>query len=403
MAEEIVMPKLGMVMEEGTILRWTKQKGELVNKGEVIAEIETEKLNYELEAVASGIFHPVVEEGASVLVNGIAGYLLQEGEPPPKITEERKKPSVINQSQLPMKSQSPKEATKLTTGVVKSTPGARKLAAKMGVDLGVLVATGPGGRIVEDDVRKYMESNDVENDTVATLGISKVLGTLEAKDTRAITGMRKSIADHMKSSLINAAQLSFSLEVDITDVQKARRDSSTEDGANISLTSLIIKACTKAIEQYPDINTIVDEGKIHYFDQVNVGLAVALKEGLIVPVIRDADKKSVEIISKESQELSDNGRKGQLTPDDLTNGTFTVSSLGMVDSFTPILNNGQSAILGVGRTQNKPVVVANEIVVREMMVLSLTVDHQVIDGAVAAGFFRRVQRYLEKPKALFDQ
>jgi len=399
MAEAIVMPKLGMVMEEGTILRWTKQKGELVNKGEVIAEIETEKLNYELEAVTSGIFHPIVEEGASVLVNGIAGYLLQEGESPPKIEEETKKNPVIDQTQPSMKRQRSKEVTKSTTGVVKSTPGARKLAAKMGVDLGDLVATGPGGRIVEEDVRTHIESKDV----VATSEVSKVLGTLEIKDSKAITGMRKSIADHMKSSLTNAAQLSFSLEVDVTDAQKARRDYSGEKSVNISLTSLIIKACTKAIEQYPDINTIVDQGRIHYLNQVNVGLAVALKEGLIVPVIRDADKKSVEIISKESQELSDNGRKGQLEPDDLTNGTFTVSSLGMVDSFTPILNSGQSAILGVGRTQSKPVVVGNEIVVREMIVLSLTVDHQVIDGAIAAGFFRRVQRHLEKPSALFDK
>jgi len=399
MAEAIVMPKLGMVMEEGTILRWTKQKGELVNKGEVIAEIETEKLNYELEAVTSGIFHPIVEEGASVLVNGIAGYLLQEGESPPKIEEETKKIPVIDQTQPSMKRQRSKEATKSTTGVVKSTPGARKLAAKMGVDLGDLVATGPGGRIVEEDVRTHIESKDV----VATSEVSKVLGTLEIKDSKAITGMRKSIADHMKSSLTNTAQLSFSLEVDVTDAQKARRDYSGEKSVNISLTSLIIKACTKAIEQYPDINTIVDQGRIHYLNQVNVGLAVALKEGLIVPVIRDADKKSVEIISKESQELSDNGRKGQLEPDDLTNGTFTVSSLGMVDSFTPILNSGQSAILGVGRTQSKPVVVGNEIVVREMIVLSLTVDHQVIDGAIAAGFFRRVQRHLEKPSALFDK
>ena len=398
MAEAIVMPKLGMVMEEGTILRWTKQKGELVNKGEVIAEIETEKLNYELEAVVSGIFHPIVEEGASVLVNGIAGYLLEEGESPPEIEQETKNTSVINQAQSPKKNQRSKDPTKPTAGIVKSTPGARKLAAKMGVDLGDLVATGPGGRIVEEDVRKHMESKD----SPATSGASKVLGTLDIKDSKNITGMRKSIADHMKSSLANAAQLSFSLEVDVTDAQKARRDYSSGDGVNISLTSLIIKACTKAIEQYPDLNTIIHEGKIHYFDQVNVGLAVALKEGLIVTFIRNADKKSVEIISQEAQELSDNGRKGKLDPDHLTNGTFTVSSLGMVDSFTPILNNGQSAILGVGRTQNKPVVVGNEIVIREMITLSLTVDHQVIDGAVAAGFFRRVQRYIEKPIALLD-
>ena len=259
MAEAIVMPKLGMVMEEGTILRWTKQKGELVNKGEVIAEIETEKLNYELEAVVSGIFHPIVEEGASVLVNGIAGYLLEEGESPPEIEQETKNTSVINQAQSPKKNQRSKDATKPTAGIVKSTPGARKLAAKMGVDLGDLVATGPGGRIVEEDVRKHMESKDSPATSVA----SKVLGTLDIKDSKNITGMRKSIADHMKSSLANAAQLSFSLEVDVTDAQKARRDYSSGDGVNISLTSLIIKACTKAIEQYPDLNTIIHEGKIH--------------------------------------------------------------------------------------------------------------------------------------------
>ena len=213
--------------------------------------------------------------------------------------------------------------------------------------------------------------------------------------------MRKGIADHMRSSIANTAQLSFFMDVDVTDVQQMRRDASKNSSATITLAHAIIKACAAAIRRAPAINSILSEGTIHQFDQVNMGFAVALDDGLIVPVIRGVERKDIHRIAVEMDELTARAKQGGLMPDDVVGGTFTISVLGIVDGFTPILNAGQSAILGVGRSVEKPVVRKGEVVVREMLTLSLTVDHQTIDGAVAASFMRRLQQAIERPTQLF--
>ncbi len=395
MAVPIVMPKLGMVMSEGTVARWAKAAGEAVNRGEVIAEIETEKINYELEATDDGILHHVVDEGTSVLVDGVVAYLLAEGEEAPAAPPE---PVAAAPAPAPPPRRSRAARRSAAGGEVRSTPGARKLASNLGVELSAVAPTGPGGRVVEADVRTHSEKKDA---AAASPQVPPVPpGLPDAAKTVSLAGIRKSIADHMRRSIADTAQLSFSLEVDVTDAQEMRK-SASEGGVTISIAHVLMKACAAAIKRQPELNSVMGGGSILYFDEVNIGVAVSLKEGLIVPVVNDVAGKSLADLSQETTDLADRAREGKLMPDQTTGGTFTISVLGSVDSFTPILNAGQSAILGVGRSVEKPVVRGGEVVVREMMTLSLTVDHQVIDGAVAAGFLRRLQQNIERPAALF--
>ena len=391
MAVSIVMPKLGMVMSEGTVARYSKAAGETVAQGEVIAEIETEKISYELEATDSGIFHPVVSEGTVVPVDGLVGYLLAEGETAP---EPETQPAAAQPSTRPEPVRGKPAAARPPGSEVRSTPGARRLAASLGVDIAQVTPTGPGGRVVEDDVRAAEQG-------AAPAGPVVPAGLPEPSKTVPLEGIRKSIAEHMKGSIAGTAQLSFFLELDVTDAQRLRREASGGEGGTIAMADVLIKACAETLKRHPEHNTVLSDGAVLYFDEVNIGMAVALSEGLIVPVVKRADTKSIVEISKETGDLADKAREGSLLPDEVSGGTFTISVLGSVDGFTPVLNSGQSAILGVGRSVEKPVVKGGEVVVREMMTVSLTVDHQVIDGALAAGFLRRLQQTVGRPANLF--
>ena len=226
-------------------------------------------------------------------------------------------------------------------------------------------------------------------------------GLPEPSRSEPLRGMRRGIAQHMSDSLKNSAQLSYFLEVDVTEAQRLRREASQGDDANITLAHVLIKACAAALQRVPAMNSVLASGTVHYFDQVNIGVAVALDDGLIVPVLRDVGNMDIREISTATHEMAEKARANSLSPDDVVGGTFTISVLGSVDGFTPILNQPQSGILGVGRSVQKPVVIRGEVVVREMMTLSLTADHQVIDGAVAASFMRRLQATVERPARLF--
>ncbi len=391
MAVSIVMPKLGMVMTEGTVTRWSKSAGDSVKQGEVIAEIETEKLNYELEATEAGILHTVVADGAIIPVDGLLGYLLAEGEAVPEAPPEPEPAAAAPERRAARRPSRPAGPG----GEVASTPGARKLAASLGVDLTQVTPTGPRGRVVEADVRAHADKETPAAEP------SRPPGLPEPSKVVALAGVRKSIADHMRSSLAQTAQLSFALELDVTEAQRARREASEQSGKPVALAHVLIKACAETLKRVPACNTVLVGSEILYFDEVNVGVAVALSEGLIVPVIKNVGKKSIGEIAAELEDLSERAREGKLSPDELAGGTFTISVLGSVDAFTPILNRGQSAILGIGRSVEKPVVVDGEIAVREMMTVTLTTDHQVVDGAVAASFLRRFQQIMGRPAALF--
>ena len=440
MATPIVMPRLGDFMTEGTVVSLSKSQGDEVNQGEVIAEIETEKLNYDLESVAGGVFHPIVEAGATVAVDGLIGYVLEAGEEAPS-PETQATPARAARRASPRRR--PSRGRGGSGDAVRSTPGARRLAANLDVDLSQVTPTGPGGRVVDADVRAFDEVRKASPAvTPSTPGARRLAASLNVElsevtptgprgrivetdvrafaDSRAaeqapamppglpepspsepLSGMRRGIAQHMSESLRSTAQLSYFLEVDVTEAQRLRREASQGSETSISLVHALIKACAEAIRRVPAMNSVLANDAIHYFDQVNMGVAVALDDGLIVPVLRDVGGMDIRAIAQATGELAEKARANTLSPDDVLGGTFTISALGSVDGFTPILNRPQSAILGVGRSVQKPVVVRGEVVVREMMTLSLTADHQVIDGAVAANFMRRLQAAIERPAALF--
>lgn len=432
------MPRLGDFMTEGIVVRLARSQGDEVNQGEVIAEIETEKLNYDLESVAGGRFHPVVDEGATVAVDGLIGYVLNEGEEPPAPEAAAAPAARTSVRQAPQRRPSTGSG-----GAVRSTPGARRVATNLGVDISQVTPTGPGGRVVEADVRAFAEAQAAAPAVVpstpgarrlaSNLGVdlSQVTATgprgrIVEADVRAfadaqaaeqapamppglpdpsrsepLSGMRRSIAQHMADSLRNTAQLSYFLEVDATEAQRMRREASQGEDTTITLAHVLIKACAEALRRVPAMNSVLANGTIHYFDQVNIGVAVALDDGLIVPVVRDVGSMNITEVADATFELANKARANELSPDDVVGGTFTISVLGSVDGFTPILNPPQSGILGVGRIVQKPVVSRGEVVIREMLTLSLTADHQVIDGAVAASFMRRLQATVERPARLF--
>ena len=439
-------------MTEGVVVRLAKSQGDAVGQGEVVAEIETEKLSYDLEAVAGGRFHPVVEEGATVAVDGLIGYVLAADESaPPSADAPSATPTRARESRTQARRPSSTARTADGGGAVRSTPGARRAAARLGVDIAQVTPTGPRGRVVESDVRAFAERRDDERPAptpstpgarraAAELGvdISDVAptgpqGRVVESDVRAfadaqakattpktepsaaemppglpaparsepLRGMRQGIARHMSDSLRGTAQLSYFLEVDVTEAQRLRREVSQNSDAVITLAHVLIKACAETLKRVPSVNSVLANGVVHYFDQSNIGVAVALDDGLIVPVLRDVGNMSVFQISQATHDLATRARAGELSPDEVVGGTFTISVLGSVDGFTPILNSPQSGILGVGRSVEKPVASRGEIALREMMTASLTADHQVIDGAIAAAFLRRLQATVERPARLF--
>ena len=440
-------------MTEGVVVRLAKSQGDAVGQGEVIAEIETEKLSYDLEAVAGGRFHPVVDEGATVAVDALIAYVLEEGEAAPSAETPSAPPERARARADRTPSRRPSPARTPSGDAVRSTPGARRAAASLGVDISQVAPTGPGGRVVESDVRAFAERRDDERRAAptpstpgarraaASLGvdISQVAptgpgGRVVESDIRAfadaqakttapehpapsaaemppglpaparsepLRGMRQGIARHMSDSLRGTAQLSYFLEVDVTEAQRLRREVSQNSDAVITLAHVLIKACAETLKRVPAVNSVLVDGVVHYFDQANIGVAVALDDGLIVPVLRDVGGMDMFQISRATHDLATRARAGELSPDEVVGGTFTISVLGTVDGFTPILNSPQSGILGVGRSVEKPVASRGEIAIREMITLSLTADHQVIDGAIAAAFLRRLQATVERPARLF--
>ena len=395
MATAIRMPQLGMIMTEGTLAKWHKEPGATVKQGEPLAEITTEKISYELEAPDSGIFHPVVNEGDIIPIEELIAHILQEGEPVPEALSP--KPTPVSQP-TPVAS-APRVARANSGAEVRAAPSARKLAAQLGIDISQVAPSRPGGRIVEADVRAYTETRSSTPAKTEQSGLPP--GLPEPSKVEPLAGIRKAIANNMRRSVSNAAQLSFHIEVDMTEATALRKERSRSEDISLSAADIIMKACAEALLKNPRLNTVLSDGKVHYFDQVNMGLAVALNDGLLVPVIRNAESKSVNQLAAERKDLSERARSSKLRADELTGGTFSLTVLGTVDGFTPLLYPGQSAILGVGRIAKRPVVVGDEIVVREMATLSLTIDHQVVDGAPASAFLRRVKQLLEHPQQLF--
>jgi pyruvate dehydrogenase E2 component (dihydrolipoyllysine-residue acetyltransferase) len=399
-AVEAVMPKFGLTMTEGTIQKWFKAEGEAIKVGEPLFEVETEKVLYEIESLASGtvakLLYPVeavVPVGLPVAVIAEAGENVAEvaaryGTGAPTATTAATPAPATPAAPSPASATTPAGGRREGAPV---TPAARKLAEEHKVDLSRVAGTGPGGRVTREDVQKVIDAGgQAPAPSAAPSPAATPVVSAPAGQSLPLRGVRKVIAERMHRSLQGSAQLTITTEVDVSQLIDRRQEVQRE--FNATYTDFIIQACAHALKQHARMNAALDGDAIHLQEQISVGVAVALDEGLIVPVIHNTDKKSLKDIAQEARGLAEKARAGKLTLEEVSGGTFTVSNLGMygVDGFTPILNTPQTGILGVGRIVEKPVIYRGEIAKRSMMVLSLTFDHRVIDGAPAGAFLQTV-------------
>ncbi|MFI5395824.1 MAG: dihydrolipoamide acetyltransferase family protein [Candidatus Binatia bacterium] len=369
---EVVMPKFGLTMQEGKIQQWFKAEGDAIETGQPLFEVETEKVLYEVEAPAGGVVAKLLYPlESTVACANIVAVIAVGGEDPAAIAKAyaSKAPAAAAFALPHAGGPASQRTAPASAGAIVATPAARKLAKERSIDLATVNGTGPGGRITREDVEAAAAA---------------------ASQGTPLRGMRKSIADRMFKSLQSTAQLTITAEADVTPLV-ARREQLKKE-FNLTFTDLLIEAVAGALVAHPRLRLTAEGDRVQPHDEVDVGIAVALDEGLMVPVIRQADKKSLQQIAEESRRLAERARAGSLDVDEVSGGTFTITNLGMygIDAFTPIINQPQIAILGVGRIVPKPAVHNGQIAIRSMMTLSLTFDHRIVDGAPAAAFLQDV-------------
>jgi pyruvate dehydrogenase E2 component (dihydrolipoamide acetyltransferase) len=360
------MPKLSLTMKEGTVGKWYKKEGNTVEKGEPIVEIISEKATYDLEAPSSGMLQKIlVEEGVDAPVNTVLAFITSPGE-------------TLPETEIHVEAPQPIEETGKT---VLASPSAKRLAREHDVDLSLVSGSGPEGRIIEDDVRKFIE--------ISSEALPKI------KETITLSGLKKTSAERVSASFKTAPHSTIMMEVDFSKAE------GLHDKLQVSYTAILVEAVAKSLPEHSLINSRLDGNQIKVFEDVNVGLAVATENGLVVPVIRNADRKSVTEIESAIRELTERARHGKLTREDLSGGTFTVTNLGMygVEFFTPIINPPEAAILGAGKIMEKPAAVAGKVEVKPIMALSLSYDHRIVDGVPAAEFLLKVKERIESINA----
>ncbi|KUK37254.1 MAG: hypothetical protein PWQ99_1109 [Clostridia bacterium] len=384
MAAQITMPKLGLSMKTGTVAKWLKNEGDRVKKGEPVVEIMTEKITNTVEAPEEGILLKIVaSKGAKLPIGALLGVIGSEGEDISALLAEAPGGTAAAASAAPAAGER-----------IKISPAARKLAEENGIDYTRIKGTGPEGRITREDVERAIAEGIPAADDRPTLEVIPY------------EGMRRAIGDNMAHSWAVAPKVTHHTSVDLSGIIALRREinEGVKEKDKVSITAFLVKAVAKALELKPAVNATLDGEEIKVLQDINIGVAVALPEGLIVPVVRNADQKDIYQVNKEIRDLAKRARRNKLEPDEMTGGTFTVTNLGAygsVDWFTPIINQPESAILGVGRTVERPVVVNGEITIRPMLGLSLAFDHRVIDGAPAAEFLKVLIDLIEKPYRIF--
>ena len=429
MASEIKMPQLGLTMTEGTVNQWFKKVGDDVKQGELLFEVSTDKITNQVESTATGILLEIrTPEGAVAPVQavlalvGVAGEKVAASAAPATAASE----AAPEATPAAVVSAAPGTAAFVESdGWVKASPAARKLANDNNIDIALVTATGPDGRVVERDILAFAASAPAAVKTsplaakiaadlgVDVAGIAKT-GRIMKDDVLAaakpaaanipakkapMVGIRKVIAERMSQSWNIAPHVHHTVEVDMTEALQLKDQLAKASGEKASVTEIVIKCAAQVLKEIPLVNASIEGNQIVYHDSVNMGVAVALDNGLIVPVIRDAGGKSLREIRATVVDLGAKARTNKLLPDEISGGTFTVTNLGMfgTDHFTPIINQPESAIMAVCRTVEKPVVIAGQIVIRPMCNFVLGYDHRLIDGAVAAKFMARFRELIEKP------
>ena len=391
MATRLAMPKLGLLMTEGMIVEWLKQDGEQVEEGQPVVVVMTEKIAYEVEAPASGTLRILAQPEETRLVGEVIGFILAPGEAMPEIEEAAPPPTAavaVSEAEKPAPPPSPAPPGEAPRAV-RASPAARRLARELGVDINQVQGTGRGGRITKDDVLRALEGREV-----AAAAPPKVI---------PFAGMRQAIAEGVMESLHSTAQLTLTSQADVTALVGLRDRLHQRWDAHISYTDLIAKAAALALREHPILNSTLVGGEIVLREEISIGIAVALEAGLIVPVVQEADRKSVLEIHRAVQDLAKRAREGSLSVDEVTGSTFTITNLGMygVDAFTPILNLPEVAILGVGRITEELALVNGQVASRSKMVLSLTIDHRIVDGAPGAAFLQTLVQFVEHPAPIF--
>jgi len=412
---EIIMPKVGDAMTEGKVVRWYKQAGDKVAKGEPVLEIETDKVNLDLEAEADGTLGDVrAKEGQMVPVGETLAQILAPGEKASeKPAESRratdKKDSIkhtTGEYQEAIEQKGPRRdksqavpaqnviAIPVSGGQRRrSSPLARRMARDLGVPLESLQGSGPQGRII---------AKDVENAKgVAPANLPASRSKLESKSI-PLSAMRRTIAKRLAESTGPIPHFYLTVDYDVTQLVSMRQQLADIEASKVSLNDFIIRAVALALRHHPNVNASWGEDAIEQHGEVHVGVAVATPEGLITPVIRNADEKSVSDIAKEVRVLADKAKNRKLLPAEYQGSTFTISNLGAwgIEEFTAIINPPNSAIVAIGAAESRPVVVNGQIVVRDRMKVTMSCDHRVIDGALGADFLKTLRQYIEQPLRL---
>ncbi|HCG00974.1 MAG TPA: hypothetical protein DEV93_10580 [Chloroflexi bacterium] len=455
MAVPIALPKLGMTMEEATVTNWLKKSGEFVRQGQAILEVETEKVNFEVEAPHDGILHPSAQEEQTLPVGAILGYILEAGEvAPPASTLASVASSIDGVASAIARAPSVRER-----GDVRASPAARALARAQHVNLSEVSGTGPEGRIKEANVQAYLDEAAraapqrtpaasraaLEHPAVQRAGpavspLARRAATQAGMDPAGIEGsghlgrvmladaqrvpprlsdsapnaidsrepmgrMRKAIAQRMHRSLQEMAQLTITMKADMTEVARLRQRllaAWESEGIRPTYTDIVVRVVAAALRRHPHINSRIEGDDVITVSAVNVGLSVAFDGGLIVPVIHEADRLTLREIAAKTSMLAAAARARTLAPPQVTGGTFTVTTLGVygVETFTPIVNPPEAAVLGVGTIQTEAAFDGDRVFPREVLRLSLSFDHRLIDGAPAAEFLRTVVGLLEQPYLL---
>lgn len=420
----LTMPKLSDTMVEGTLAKWRKAKGDKIEAGEILAEVETDKATMEMEAFDDGTLAELyVEQGAVVKVGDRIALILAEGEtaesaaataaaaPAEKAKAEAtaRKPHDHPVKAPGPKSPAPRTAAQSTASNarVKASPLARKIAAARGVNLAAVAGTGPGGRIVKRDVEKAPAGGGVASAGPSLPAIRAARGIAGEEKSIPLTGMRKTIAERLLASKTQIPHFYLSVTVDAGPLADLRRElnvmAEKDGGTKLTINDFILLAAARAAAQVPKVNASYDGDAIIEYADVNLAVAVAVEDGLITPVIRKANTLSLREISAQMKELAGKARGKKLKPEEYQGGTITLSSLGGfgIEDFMPIINPPQAFILGVGAITKQPVVNEHDlVVVGHRMVVSASGDHRVIDGAVAAEYMNTLRRLIEKPALL---
>ncbi|MDQ2906092.1 MAG: 2-oxo acid dehydrogenase subunit E2 [Chloroflexota bacterium] len=451
---EVNMPRLSDTMQEGTIARWLKQPGEQVKKGDILAEIETDKATMDLEAYDAGVLERIIAQAGQTVPIGQAIAVIGSGEghgaqkpeaatpagdAPQKAPEaadssEKASPAATASGKAPQAPASPQETGEparppeeqhAEAGVngdqhfIKASPLARRIAEEHHINLGQVQGSGPGGRIVRDDIEELiahqstaMPASPQETQSTSTQSAEEAQPSTRSPevsqqqaegDTLApLSRMQATIARRLTEAKQTIPHFYVSSEVDMTDALALRQklnEGAGEDGVKISVNDLIVKACALALEKFPEVNSSLRDGQFVRHGDIHIGIAVDVPAGLLVPVLRDANIKGVRTIARESRGLIEKARANKLTPGEMAGGTFSISNLGMMDvsEFVAVINPPEAAILAIASTRQRFVPVNDQPVVRSLMPITLSADHRILYGATVARFLQEVKRLLQNP------